>query len=113
MGGAQQNPVKFSRSATEDRSAVRFPLQLPMKVTTAQGVLETVTNNISASGVLFEMDELLPVNAQLHFALTMPAVTLGSTGDVVIHCIGHVVRSYASLPRCHAAAVIDEYRFTD
>lgn len=84
-----------------------------MRVITDHGALETVTSNISSSGVLFEMDELLPVDARVQFALTMPAVTLGSPADVVVHCVGHVVRSYASPPGCRAAAVIDEYRFTE
>jgi PilZ domain len=113
MGSAENSPVKRQRSATEDRSAVRFPLRLPMRVITDHGALETVTSNISASGVLFELDELLPINACVRFALTMPALTLGSQSDVIVHCVGRVVRSYASPPSCHAAAVIDEYRFTD
>lgn len=113
MGSNDYNPVKRERSATEDRSAVRFPLRLPMTVLTDRGALETVTANISSSGVLFEIDQLLPVNARVQFALTMPAVTLGAAADVVVHCVGHVVRSYTSPPSCHAAAVIDEYRFTE
>lgn len=113
MSSCDHNPVKRQRPVTEVRSAVRFPLRLPMRVVTDHGALETVTANISSSGVLFEFDQLLPVNARVQFALTMPAVTLGASADVVIHCVGHVVRSYASPPRCHAAAVIDEYRFTE
>jgi len=111
--GSADHPVKRNRSVTEDRSAVRFPLRLPMRVITDHGIMETVTANISSSGVLFESDQLLPIHARLQFALTMPAVTLGTSADVIIHCVGHVVRSYASPPRCHAAAVIDEYRFTE
>jgi hypothetical protein len=113
MGKAEHNPEKRQRSATEDRSAMRFPLRLPIRVITDQGALETVTANISSTGVLFEFDQLLPVNASVRFALTMPAVTLGTPADVVVQCVGRVVRSYTSPPGCQAAAVIDEYRFTE
>ena len=84
-----------------------------MRVITDQGALETVTANISSSGVLFEFDKVLPVNARVRFALTMPAITLGAPADLVIQCVGHVVRSYTSPPGCQTAAVIDEYRFTE
>lgn len=113
MNMANYNDEQRRLSGIDDRSATRFPLRLPIRVITDQGALETVTANISSSGVLFEFDQLLPVNATVQFSLTMPAVTLGVPADVVIQCVGHVVRSYPSPPGFQTAAVIDEYRFSE
>jgi hypothetical protein len=97
---------------SEVRCAVRFPLRLPIRIVTEQGEFDAVTENISASGILFELDELLPVDTVVGFLMRMPAQAFGSKEDVVVQCAGRIVRSYKSSPGNHAAAVIDDYRFS-
>ena len=99
--------------ATEVRCAVRFPLSLPIRVVTKNGEYDAVTENISASGVLFKLDKALNVDSVVEFFLKMPAQVLGTPADVVLRCAGRVVRSYGGAEDYHAAAVIDDYVFTE
>jgi len=98
---------------TEVRCAVRFPIRLPVSVFIGQGEREAWTKNISAGGVLLELDYSLLVGDSVEFAMKMPAAVLGTPNDVVVHCEGRVVRSSASPPGYQVAAVIDQYRFKD
>ena len=91
------------------RTAVRFPIQLPLRIVTVDGVLEAVTENISANGVLFTGDELPPVDSRIEFTVQMPAAVTGANDDVLIQCIGRVIRHQQSGERKQAAAIIDEY----
>jgi hypothetical protein len=97
----------------EVRCAVRFPLTLPIRVITESGVYEATTENISASGVLFRSDEDLGVDRKVEFLLKMPAAMIGTESDVTLHCFGRVVRSYEGREQFHAAAIIDDYLFSD
>lgn len=99
--------------AAEVRCAVRFPLNLPVQVYANDSVYEAITENISASGVLFRLDEVLAVDSPVAFMLKMPADVLGTPQDVNILCSGRVVRSYGTAQGCHAAAVIDDYKFNE
>lgn len=105
--------VTKAAPATEVRCAVRFPLRLPIKVSSGKKEYLAVTENISANGVLFELDDALEVGSAVELEMNMPAAVLGTPTDVVVQCVGRVVRSYPSPPGAHAAAVIDEYRFKD
>jgi hypothetical protein len=96
----------------EVRCAVRFPLRLPIRIVTEEGEYDAVTENISASGILFQLDVLLPVDTPVAFLMRMPAQAFGAPEDVVVQCAGRIVRSYKSSPGTHAAAVIDDYRFS-
>ncbi|AXC09832.1 hypothetical protein ACPOL_0455 [Acidisarcina polymorpha] len=98
--------------AVEVRCAVRFPLCLPIQVITAKGAYDAITENISASGVLFQSREDLGVDSRVEFLLKMPASVIGAEDDVTLHCVGRVVRSYLEQEHYHAAAVIDDYRFS-
>jgi hypothetical protein len=100
------------RSA-EIRCAMRFPLTLPIKVITENGEFEATTENISASGVLFRSDKNFGVNHKVEFLLTMPAEVTGADSDVTLHCFGRVVRCYQGPQQFHAAAIIDDYLFSD
>ena len=91
------------------RTAVRFPMKLPLRVQTAQGELEAVTENISANGLLFVGDVLPPVDSRIEFTIAMPSSIMGSPCDVTIHCIGRVIRHHINGDVKKAAAVIDEY----
>ena len=91
------------------RTAVRFPMRLPIRVQTEQGELEAITENISANGLLFVSEHLPQVDSKIEFTIAMPSAVMGTTNDVTIHCIGRVVRHYIQNGEKKAAAVIDEY----
>jgi PilZ domain len=96
----QTNPV---------RTAVRFPMKLALRLQSAQGELDAMTENISANGLLFVGDVLPAVNTRIEFTIAMPSSVMGSQRDVTIHCIGRVVRHQIHGNVKKAAAVIDEY----
>lgn len=91
------------------RTAVRFPMKLPLQIQTTQGRFTAVTENISANGLLFVSDCLPDVNSRIEFTIAMPSAVMGSVTDVTIHCVGRVVRSFLQDGQKKAAAVIDEY----
>ena len=103
QGGAQQ----------EVRCAVRFPLSLPVVLSTGNGNVTARSRNVSASGVLFELDRELPAGQDIHFSLRMPGPVLGTLHDVLVHCLGRVVRCSLSQTQYLAAATIDEYKFAE
>jgi hypothetical protein len=119
MSTPKAQPTDSSDSAAhttgrqEVRCAVRFPLDLPVILTTGETDVEGHTKNISASGVLFVLDKELRVGTELRFSMRMPRETLGSPQDVVVHCKGRVVRCSSSHNEHLAAATIDEYRFAE
>jgi hypothetical protein len=97
----------------EVRCAVRFPLSLPVVLSIASGERFASTRNVSASGVLFELDEELEVGQDIRFSLRMPGQVLGSSHDVLVECEGRVVRCSISNIQYLAAATIDDYRFCE
>ncbi len=105
----------------EVRCAVRFPLALPVVLSTGDGEIAALTRNISASGVLFSLDRPLRVGLDIQFSLRMPHAVLGTPHDVLVHCKGRVVRCstsqnehLAAATNEHlAAATIDEYQFAE
>jgi hypothetical protein len=101
-------------SRQEVRCAVRFPLALPVLLSTG-GMEEfaAYTRDVSASGVVFELDRYLTVGQDIHFSLRMPGTVLGTPKDVLVHCQGRVVRCSISQTHYLAAATIDEYRFAE
>lgn len=97
----------------EMRCAVRFPLTLPVVLFIGQEGLTAITRDVSASGVLFEMDRPLSVGQNLCYSLRMPGVVLGTSQDVLVRCHGRVVRCSISQSQYQAAATIDEYQFEE
>lgn len=97
----------------EVRCAVRFPLALPVLLTTGHGEVVARSRNVSASGVLFELGEELPAGLDIRFSLRMPGEVLGTLHDVLVHCLGRVVRCSLSHTQYLAAATIDEYQFAE
>lgn len=93
------------------RSAVRFPLHLPIQVEADSATHHAETRDISAGGVLFHMDADIKVGSAIEFSISMPAEILGTGTDVKVHCVGRVVRSFEEAGRRALAAVIDEYSF--
>ena len=97
----------------EVRCAVRFPLSLPVALSTDAEEFAAATVNVSASGVLFITDRKVTTGTHIGFQLRMPGEILGTPRDVLVHCHGRVVRCYPSQTGYHTAATIDEYRFAD
>jgi hypothetical protein len=91
------------------RNAVRFPMKLAIHISTEQGDLEAVTENISANGLLFVSERLPDIDSKIEFTIAMPSAVMGSATDVTIHCRGRVVRHCIEDGEKKAAAVIDEY----
>ncbi len=93
------------------RSSVRFPLHFPVLILSENRELAGMTENISGNGVLFRLNERLPVNATVEFLLEISAGELCGENTAAVHCLGRVIRSYEERSTCFAAAVIEEYRF--
>jgi hypothetical protein len=97
----------------EVRCAVRFPLNLPVVISTGRSEYSALTSNVSASGVLFDMNSPLKVGEGIYFSLRMPGSILGTPHDVLVHCHGRVVRCSKSQSQSQVAATIDEYQFVE
>jgi hypothetical protein len=97
----------------EVRCAVRFPLSLPVLLSTDEEELAAVTRNISASGVLFELSQHLKAGLGIRFSLRMPGSVLGTPHDVLVYCQGRVVRCSMDRTLYLTAATIDEYQFVE
>lgn len=91
------------------RTAVRFPMRLPLTVKTAAGSVEATTEDISANGILFTGPNLPGLNSQIEFTINMPGSVMGATDDLLIHCVGRIVRHETRNGETQAAAIIDEY----
>jgi hypothetical protein len=103
---------KLEQSADELRSSVRFPIKLPVAVTTELNHEHRAeTENISAGGVLFTVDIDMEPGSKIEFSIAMPSTVLGTSSDVMVKCVGRVVRCADEGGRKSVAAVIDEYRF--
>jgi hypothetical protein len=113
------NPLEGSKDLgtpdphQEVRCAVRFPLALPILLAMDGREVPALTRNVSASGVLFELDEPIKSGISIHFQLRMPGPILGVPNDVLVHCAGRVVRCSIGQRQHFAAATIDEYRFAE
>lgn len=97
----------------ELRSSVRFPIKLPIALRHDQAVAEQAaeTQDISAGGVLFNVEAEMPIGSTINFSIAMPASVLGTPTDVLVNCVGRVIRSTEENGRKAVAAVIDEYHF--
>jgi|SRR5208282_3165518 len=105
-------PAKVRTSRYSDiQNAVRFPIKLPIAVKSKSGDSRTETENISANGVLFQMDSDMPVGSLVDFTISLPADVVGADADVQLDCRGRVVRSSEDGGRRGVGVVIDEYRF--
>jgi hypothetical protein len=90
---------------------VRFPLVLPVVLWSGDGEYAATTLNVSASGVVFILDHVLRIGETIHFSLRMPGAVLATPHDILVHCLGRVVRCSLSQNQFLAAATIDEYQF--
>ncbi|HET9407274.1 MAG TPA: PilZ domain-containing protein [Candidatus Sulfotelmatobacter sp.] len=93
------------------QSAPRFPLHLTAELKAQNGAYTAETQNISANGVLFAMDNDVPVGSPVDFTLLLPGEVVGCANPVQIDCRGRVVRSFEDRGRRGVGVVIDEYSF--
>ena len=109
---AEPGHKKADRSRYPDmQSAVRFPIKLPISVKSKAGANNAETQNISANGVLFQVDSEMPVGSLLDFTISLPAEVVGAEVDVRLDCRCRVVRNFEEDGRRGVGVVIDEYRF--
>jgi len=93
------------------RNSVRFPLHLQVTLKTSAGELHAQTTDISAGGILFQLNSDIEVGAAVEFSIEMPAEMLGTSESVHVQCTGRVVRSLRDASGHSVAVVIDEYHF--
>jgi PilZ domain len=103
--------VTLEETSTELRTSVRFPLRLPIAITTSGEEHQAETQDISAGGILFHLESEMTVGSPIQFRISMPAAVLGASTDVLVTGLGRVVRCNVEGERRAIAAVIDEYRF--
>jgi hypothetical protein len=103
---------KAGRARYSDmQSAVRFPIKLPVSLKSKTGDNPAETQNISANGVLFQVDSEMPIGSLVDFTISLPADVVGAEADVQLDCRGRVVRNFVEDGRRGVGVVIDEYRF--
>jgi c-di-GMP-binding flagellar brake protein YcgR len=96
----------------ELRSSVRFPIRLPIALKTEEESHHAAeTTDISAGGVLFYVDAAVAVGSMINFNIAMPSSVLGTPTDVMVRCVGRVIRCSEENGKKAVAAVIDEYKF--
>src|SRR5277367_6841105 len=89
----QANEPMLRIGYSDMQSAARFPIKLPISVKSESGARVAETQNISANGVLFEMDSSMPIGSRVDFTISLPAEIVGAPSDVRVDCRGRVVRS--------------------
>ena len=93
------------------RCATRFPVKLPIAIRDSGGEHQAETQDMSAGGVLFNIDTDMTIGANIEFTISIPAGIIGAPADVLVTGEGRVVRCAPEDGRKSVAAVIDEYRF--
>jgi hypothetical protein len=107
------NNAKAEAPADQMRNAVRFPLHLVAHLETERGPVDAVTEDISATGVLFNMPFSLGIDTQIRWTLEIPGGELGSQGGVTVQCVGRVVWHGPGARGRQVAVVIDGYHMED
>ena len=108
-GGAATGVARAKAPYMDVQGAHRFPLELPVSLKSAGQESLATTQNISANGVLFQVDAEMPVGSRVEFTISVPAEIVGSDNDVRLDCRGRVVRNYENGERRGVGVVIDEY----
>jgi len=93
------------------RNTVRFPLHLPVTLKTSTAEYRAQTVDISAGGILFRTESEVEVGSTVEFTVAMPGDVLGADRDVLVKCMGRVVRCSEESSGRSVAVVIDEYKF--
>jgi hypothetical protein len=104
------NDLKSYPSTNDLRGAVRFPLHLHVNLHEKAEGESAETQDISAGGVLIHCGVDYPVGSTIQFSISMPAQTMGAEKDVMVDCVGRVVRCTPAGNKIAVGAIIDEYR---
>jgi PilZ domain len=104
---------RMQPESQDRRTMRRFDMRLPALVRLDQEhEFETETQNVSARGVFFYLDQSLPAGTRCEVTLTFPPhITL--TDAVRVRFTARVIRSESPLPslRIGTAAMIEDYQF--
>jgi len=95
LPGKRPYPVHLvleNTNITEMRSAVRFPVRLPIAVRDGGGEHQAETQDMSAGGVLFNIDTEMTVGSNIEFTISIPAGIIGAPADVLVSGEGRVMR---------------------
>ena len=108
-----ENTPRMHPDSKERRLMRRFDMRLPAVVRLDEdNEFQTETQNVSARGVFFYLDRLLPAGTRCEVILTFPPhITL--TDAVRVRFTARVIRSESPLPssRVGTAAMIEDYEF--
>jgi hypothetical protein len=88
-----------------------FPLHLPVTLNTAKGEYRTRTIDISAGGILFYSEAVIPVDSPVQFTIEMPREVSGTESPVLVKCQGRVVRCSVEGSGWTVDVAIDYYEF--
>lgn len=108
------DPPKVPSGGTSDplRAAVRFPLHLPVQLRSQDAEITATTIDVSSTGILFSLDEALPVGTELTWELRLPAEAMGTGADITVACHGRVAWVRNATPS-RMAVTIDQYRMKE
>src|SRR5271166_3795678 len=108
-----ENTPRMQPDSQERRLMRRFDMRLPAVVRLDEdNEFQTETQNVSARGVFFYLDRLVPAGTRCEVILTFPPhITL--TDAVRVRFTARVIRSESPLPssRVGTAAMIEDYEF--
>lgn len=93
------------------RNSMRFPLHLQVTLKTADGEYRATTSDISAGGILFQIESEIEPGSRVEFEIEMPIEVSGVQHPASVLCAGRVVRCTGEGSGRSVAVVIDEYRF--
>ncbi len=94
------------------RAAVRFPLQIPVTLHMEDKDIAASTVDVSSTGVLFTLETMVAVGAELTWELRLPAEAMGTASDITIDCRGRVVWVHDMTP-LRMAVMIDQYQMKE
>jgi hypothetical protein len=94
----------------ELRTAVRFPMHVPIVLMVNGEEINAITVNISHNGVLLRVPQPIECDTQLEFLMSVPDEAFPDTSTAAIHCAGRVIRTYRENDSSFVALVIDEYQ---
>jgi hypothetical protein len=78
---------------------------------TAEGEYRARTVDISAGGILFHSEAVIPVGSPVQFTIEMPREALGTESSALVKCQGRVVRCSEEGSGWTVGVAIDDYEF--
>lgn len=101
----------FDEKSQEHRTALRFPVQVPVNVRVGDSEMVCSTRDISHRGVFVVTDQPLPEHSPIEFTMKLRSPDSPQDGLQVV-CCGTVVRVESpNGEEVGMAATIDSYRF--